>query len=243
MSSNEERVIALLLAEWQEGLRITSVPQAMSRLGLSDEEDTRWRIGQRLERAWRRRLGLRGLWRGLRWLRGAGWRGVGGWLRPLGRMPSLAIEARNWNPAVFILSNDEKLIARHILNAGRMPPPEGIGSALGLNRLAVDVGLRMLARLGFLVGAEGGYRLAPDHRLLLQGLGFNFHTVTLESGEQFNVPCAVDFLLLVSSRYRNQQVVIDDACAHCTDRIRLVFDGGEVAEVTPPETYLYRGGG
>jgi len=85
--------------------------------------------------------------------------------------------------------------------------------------------------------------LASGHERFLGGLGFNFHTVTLENGEQFNVPCAIDFLLLVSHRYADQRVVVDDACAHCTDRIRLVFNRGELVEASPPQTYVYRGGG
>ncbi len=145
-------------------------------------------MGQRLERAWRRRLGLRGLWRGLRWLRTVDWRKVRAWFPALGRMPSLVADARTWNSAVYILSNDEKLVARHILAVGRVPSPEEIGAGLGLAGGAIKAGLRLLARLGFLVGTESGYRLAPGHQQLLTGLGFNFHTVTLEGGEQFNVP-------------------------------------------------------
>lgn len=49
-------------------------------------------------------------------------------------------------------------------------------------------------------------------------------------------------MLLVSSRYTDQQVTIDDSCAHCTDRIRIVFEYGELTEVTPPETMVFRGG-
>lgn len=49
-------------------------------------------------------------------------------------------------------------------------------------------------------------------------------------------------MLLVSSRYADQRVTIDDACAHCTDRIRIVFEHGELIEVTPPETIAFRGG-
>lgn len=188
MSTVEEMVIAFLVAEWQEGLRITTVPQAMARLGLPDDEEARWQVGQRLGRAWRRRLGLRGLWRGLRWLRLADRHKVRAWLPSLGRIPSLVAEARDWNPAVYILSNDEKLIARHILHAGRVLSPDEIAAALNLDRATVEASLRMLARLSFLTGEEGRYCLAPGHRHLLEGLGFNFHTVTLEGGEQFNVP-------------------------------------------------------
>lgn len=188
MPTVELRVIAFLVDEWQAGLRITTVPQALARLGLPDDDEMRWRIGQRLERAWRRRLGLRGLWRGLRSLRSADWRKVGAWLPALSRLPSLAAEARDWNPAVYILSNDEKLIARHIFRSGRVQPPEELGAVLGLERSIVETGLRLLTRCGFLAGEGGDYRLASGHQRLLEGLGFNFHTVTLESGEQFNVP-------------------------------------------------------
>lgn len=188
MSNVEDKVVAFLVAEWQEGLQITSIPQAMARLDLRGDEETRWRVGQRLKRAWRRRLGLRGLWRGLRWLRLADRHKVRAWLPSLGRIPSLVAEARDWNPAVYILSNDEKLIARHILHAGRVLSPDEIAAALNLDRATVEASLRMLARLSFLTGEEGRYCLAPGHRHLLEGLGFNFHTVTLEGGEQFNVP-------------------------------------------------------
>lgn len=243
MPTVEEQVVALLSTEWQEGLHITTIPQALARLGLPDDEETRWRIGRLLERAWEKRRGASGMWHGLRLLRGATRRNPTAWLPVLRRLPSLVAEARAWSPAVYILSNEEKLIARHVLRAGRVPSVEEIGAALGLSSGAVETGLRMLRRLGFLAGVEGGHRFAPGHERLLAGLGFNFHTVALEGGEQFNVPCAIDFLLLVSSQYANQRVIIADACAHCTDRIRLVFDRGELMAVTPPETYVYRGGG
>jgi len=186
MEELEERAAASLRAEWEEGLRITTIPQVLARLGLPDDEETRWRIAERMGAAWRRRLGVRGLWRGLRWLRPRSWRGRPG--SSLFRLPSLVAEARRWNPAVFILSNDEKLIARNILRTGRVPPPEEIAAVLGLTPVDVRTGLRLLARLAFLAGREGDYQLGPGYTRFLEGLGFNFHTVTLEGGEQFNVP-------------------------------------------------------
>lgn len=39
-----------------------------------------------------------------------------------------------------------------------------------------------------LVGDNTKYDLTADHARFLQGLGFSFHTVTLEKGEAFNVP-------------------------------------------------------
>ena len=149
-STAEDLVSAFLVAEWHEGLRLTTIPQAMARLGLPDDDETRWRVSQRLERAWRRRLRPSGLWRGLRWLRISDPRRVRAWLPALGRMPALIAEARAWNPAVYTLSNDEKRIARHILRVGRVPWSEEITAALNLDRLMVEAGLHMLARLGFL---------------------------------------------------------------------------------------------
>ncbi len=49
-------------------------------------------------------------------------------------------------------------------------------------------------------------------------------------------------MLLVSSRYADQRVTIDDSCAHCTDRIRAILENGELVEVSPPETMVFRGG-
>lgn len=49
-------------------------------------------------------------------------------------------------------------------------------------------------------------------------------------------------MLLVGSRYADQRVTIDDSCAHGAERIRLIFERGEIVEVIPPETMAFRGG-
>ena len=49
-------------------------------------------------------------------------------------------------------------------------------------------------------------------------------------------------MLLVSSRYRDQRVAVDDACAHCSERIRIVVDHGVLSEVSPPGVGVFRGG-
>jgi hypothetical protein len=50
-------------------------------------------------------------------------------------------------------------------------------------------------------------------------------------------------LLLVSSDYPDRRVTIDDACVHCTDRIRVVIDRARIVAVEPPEAVLLYGGG
>lgn len=189
MPTAELQIIDYLRRDWDTGLRITTVEQAMRALGLRPDDELRWRVGQALDNAWRRRLGFRQLLRGLRWLRGFRWRDLFDLVGP----SSMRAEIKQWNPASFILTNDEKLVARYILSvqgdAGRLPRRAEITDALGLDDTRTRGALRMLDRLGFLtLDAGDRYRLAPDHSTLLEGLGFSFHTVTLEDGEQFNVP-------------------------------------------------------
>jgi hypothetical protein len=53
----------------------------------------------------------------------------------------------------------------------------------------------------------------------------------------------VDFLLLVSSDYSDRRVVVHDSCAHCTDRIVVVIDRGQIVTVDPPDALVFHGGG
>ncbi|MBX5491044.1 MAG: hypothetical protein IRZ14_07780 [Chloroflexi bacterium] len=50
-------------------------------------------------------------------------------------------------------------------------------------------------------------------------------------------------MLLVSSEHAAERVAIADSCAHCTDRIQVVIDHGQIISVEPPETLVFRGGG
>jgi hypothetical protein len=50
-------------------------------------------------------------------------------------------------------------------------------------------------------------------------------------------------LLLVSSDYPDERVEIFDSCIHCTERIHVVIDRGQIAAVEPAEAFVFRGGG
>ncbi len=189
MAASELQIINYLRRDWDEGLRITTIEQAMCALGLPDDDDLRWRVGQALDDAWRRRLGFRQILRGLRWLRGFRWRDLFDLVGP----SPLRKEIKQWSPASFILTNDEKLVARYILHvqddAGRLPAFVEIRDGLDLDEVNTRSALQMLQRLGFLaLKGEDHYVLAPDHARFLKGLGFSFHTVSLENTVQFNVP-------------------------------------------------------
>ena len=50
-------------------------------------------------------------------------------------------------------------------------------------------------------------------------------------------------MLLVSSKYANEKVVVDDSSPEGTSRIHVVFDKGKPASVEPASTVLFMGGG
>lgn len=188
-----QRIVAHLQSEWRTGLRLTTVAQAMAALGLSEDDEIRWQVGGALEREWQQFHSVPGFLRGLKWLTG---QKLSRLLRFLPGvvfgLPRMLQEARDWNPAVYILTEDEKVVARHILFADKqarpMPSAAEIAAALSFSSERAARGLAMLTRLGFLSRRDSGYALAADHERFSRGLGFNFHTITLSNGEAFNVP-------------------------------------------------------
>jgi len=50
-------------------------------------------------------------------------------------------------------------------------------------------------------------------------------------------------MLLVSSKFSNEKVVIDDSSPEATSRIHVVFEKGKLASVDPASTILFMGGG
>ncbi len=50
-------------------------------------------------------------------------------------------------------------------------------------------------------------------------------------------------MLLVSSKYADQKVVIDDSSPEGTARIHVVFGKGKLESASPASTILFLGGG
>ncbi len=50
-------------------------------------------------------------------------------------------------------------------------------------------------------------------------------------------------MLLVSSKYANEKVTIDDSSPEGTTRIHVVVDKGKLVSADPSSTVLFRGGG
>ncbi|MGH9662553.1 MAG: hypothetical protein ACRD96_28650 [Bryobacteraceae bacterium] len=53
----------------------------------------------------------------------------------------------------------------------------------------------------------------------------------------------MDFLLLVNSTHSNDVLRIEDSCAHCTQRIGMTVDRGQVKEILPAGALVLQGGG
>ena len=52
MEHGPERHLKLLINDWASGLHITTLPQAMGRLGLADEPDLRWEVANHMDAMW-----------------------------------------------------------------------------------------------------------------------------------------------------------------------------------------------
>jgi hypothetical protein len=50
-------------------------------------------------------------------------------------------------------------------------------------------------------------------------------------------------MLLVSSKFADQKVVVDDSSPEGTSRIHVVFDKGKLESVEPASTIVLAGGG
>jgi hypothetical protein len=124
-----------------------------------------------------------------------------------------------WHPATYVLTNQEKLIARRILRLQRegaaLPQPDEDGrEKFGFDGDHVLQAFEILTWLGFLQKTTNGYQLIQDHARFLEGLGFYFHEVMLTArNERFNTNCAPDFFIMTNPSMRQrllERVAPDD---------------------------------
>ncbi len=254
--TKEQEAVHVLLQDWQDIFRCTTIEQALERVGVPFSHERRMAIAAFL-------------------------------------LESVEIqEAMRWHPATYILTNEEKLVARVLLrheqHSQPLPAAADIAQAFSLAEGTVREGLAALARVGFLHQPAGqALRLVPVYRQFLTGLGFYYHEVVLESGERFNTNCAPDFFFLVhrptrqrllvalregtlpeissqlgmsakmvaavqrwaqtqtwpETMYEDQRATLNDACGFSAERIRIVVERGQLRELSPENTWYLRGGG
>ncbi|MCH7736485.1 MAG: hypothetical protein IH872_03685 [Chloroflexi bacterium] len=188
---DQDSIEKLLISDWASGLRITTVPQAMRRLGFADDPEQRWEMANRMDDRWHRTLETPEKVQEV---------GLAIGLITEGDQADLSQHWRDqvgsWDRASILLTDNEKLMARQILyrqkSDSSLPSPEDIAAAIGAGTDETVNGIRMLTRLDFLTLPDGqsvdSYALAEDHGRFLDGLGFSFHTVTLDGDEQFGIP-------------------------------------------------------
>jgi len=107
--------------------------------------------------------------------------------------PELHEIIRRWGWVTLVLTPDEKLIARTLINAERDGKPQPtvaeIAKAVGVTEAQADRGLSMLERYEILQRAASkgaGYKVVPRYIKWEPRLDFIFHKVSLDSGRQFN---------------------------------------------------------
>src|SRR5262249_14970722 len=104
-----------------------------------------------------------------------------------------------WAPSTYVLTNDEKLVARHVLRLGHQGKPnpqqnedEWLRSGWKADR--IEVAFDAMTWLGFMRRVNDRYELGDNAESFLKGLGFYFHEVVLTArDERFNTNCAPDF--------------------------------------------------
>ena len=108
--------------------------------------------------------------------------------------PELHEIIRRWGWVTLVLTPDEKLIARTLINIERAGKPEPtvseIAKAVGITEAQADRGLAMLERYEILQRAASkgaGYKVVPRYIKWEPRLDFIFHKLSLDSGRQFNV--------------------------------------------------------
>ena len=159
LSANGEKVMDYLVKDWKKRFQSTSIPLAMSNLGLKLDDDLRMEI-----------------------------------VKHFRDNPRLARNIRYWGANNYLLDHDEKLIAKYLLNthrdAQRLPDLEELREQVGLSAGALKQRLAFMARSGFLVAAPGGdlgYALVDDAEMWGGPLRHNFHTITVEGEQPFDV--------------------------------------------------------
>src|SRR6266436_2521910 len=108
--------------------------------------------------------------------------------------PELHEVIRRWGWVTLVLTPDEKLIARALINAEREGKPEPtiaeIAKAIGVTESQAKRGLAMLERYEILKkdnsAGNVGYRVMSHYLKWEPRLDFVFHSVTLDSGRRFN---------------------------------------------------------
>ena len=106
----------------------------------------------------------------------------------------IANNLKFWGANNYILSNDEKLIAKYLINTfeaeKRMPQMQELSKALEMSSDKLKDRLAFMAKAGLLERSDDGdlgYKLAEGYHRWGGPLRYNFHTVGIEGEKPFDV--------------------------------------------------------
>jgi hypothetical protein len=157
-----------------------------------------------------------------------------------------------WAPSTYVLTNDEKLVARHALRLWRQDKPNPQPSEDEWRRSSweadrIEVAFNAMTWLGFMQKVNGRYELADNAELFLKGLGFYFHEVVLSArDERFNTNCAPDFFIMTCSAVRERfnrpsQVASSTAAEGMSDKMVKAVRGVDTSGARPLRDHGFYG--
>lgn len=166
--------------------------------------------------------------------------------------PSIHRQLLTWRTPTFVLTNEEKRVAKYILirNTGdsSLPSMTEMKKALGLDEDVIEEAFFILYQLGFLDKEQrfrflpATYSLNPKHEEYIPQWCLHYFEIVREDGRKFNVQCILDALKMVYEDFIGEEITINTYCPDCLQSIQIVARMGELAEVRPPSTIVLKGG-
>jgi hypothetical protein len=149
-----------------------------------------------------------------------------------------------WAPSIYVLTNQERLVARCALQMWRQgrrnpQPDEDQWAKSGWTTDQMEVAFDAIGWLGFMRKEAERYELVDDPPSFLKGIGFYFHEVVLTGrDERFNTNCAPDFFIMTNPAvrerfYRPSQLAIANAGEGMSDKMVDAARGVKVAGARP----------
>ena len=158
LSAEGQRIVDYLIDDWAKRFRSTSIPLATENLGVAANDAVRLEV-----------------------------------LEHLRENTDLARNLTYWGPNNYVFSNQEKLIAKYLIHMqereSRAATASEATDALEIDEAFLRERLAFMAATGFLEESSDplGFALAPGYKRWAGPLQHNFHTVTIDEEQPFDV--------------------------------------------------------
>ena len=158
-----------------------------------------------------------------------------------------------YRPYIFVLTNDEKMIAEHIMVTEKknqeFPSLEQVATELKMTPEHVKERLKFLSSLEmfFDLGAPDEYNklgFSYGHKLadFTFDLGVRQHIFKVDGGKPFNVGCSKEAFFVVATEYPKNKVEYLTYDPVSLEPIDVVFENDEITSIKPEGAMLLEGG-